>query len=179
MEVGGRLWASYNIAFPLQAFHGGSAKVLHWCCSQESHKKSGIHYHMSLKLDRNQWWLRAKKFLTENYGISVHFSSVHESMVVCYERGSLVSRKWSTSWSKQHRRTVDNESAWSKQWSENETKSRKAICRAGYSDFRAGKWRNPRRRRVKETREKAKAFEFIRSFRNYFWAKVFEIGRNF
>lgn len=61
----------------LKAFHGGSAKVLHWCCSQESHKKSGIHYHMSLKLDRNQRWLRAKKFLTENYGISVHFSSVH------------------------------------------------------------------------------------------------------
>ena len=61
----------------LKAFHGGSAKVLHWCCSQESHKKSGIHYHMSLKLDRNQRWLRAKKFLTENCGISVHISSVH------------------------------------------------------------------------------------------------------
>ena len=32
---------------------------------------------MCIKLDRNQRWLRAKKFLSENYGISVHFSSVH------------------------------------------------------------------------------------------------------
>ena len=61
----------------LKAFDGGSAKVLHWCCSQESHKKSGVHYHMCLKLDRNQRWLRAKNFLHEHYRISVHFSSVH------------------------------------------------------------------------------------------------------
>ncbi len=56
----------------LKAFHCGSAKVLHWCCSQESHKKSGIHYNMCLKLDRNQQWVSAKKYLGSNYGISVH-----------------------------------------------------------------------------------------------------------
>ena len=61
----------------LKAFDGGSAIVLHWCCSQESHKKSGVHFHMCLKLDRNQRWLRAKNFLQEHYCISVHFSSVH------------------------------------------------------------------------------------------------------
>ena len=61
----------------MNAFKSGSASVLHWCCSQESHKKSGVHYHMCLKLDRNQRWLRAKKYLSEKYGISVHFSSVH------------------------------------------------------------------------------------------------------
>ena len=54
-----------------------SASVLHWCCSQELRKKSGVHYHMCLKLDRNKRWLRAKKYLSEKYGISVHFSSVH------------------------------------------------------------------------------------------------------
>ena len=32
---------------------------------------------MCLKLDRNQRWLRAKNYLNEKYGISVHFSSVH------------------------------------------------------------------------------------------------------
>ena len=39
----------------IKAFNSGSAKVaiVHWCCSQESHKKSGVHYHMCLKLDRN------------------------------------------------------------------------------------------------------------------------------
>ena len=61
----------------MNAFKSGSASVLHWCCSQESHKKSGVHYHMCLKLDRNHRWLRAKKYLSEQYGISVHFSSVH------------------------------------------------------------------------------------------------------
>ena len=61
----------------IKSFSMGSAKVLQWCCTQESHKKSGVHYHMCIKLDRNQRWLRAKKFLSENYGISVHFSSVH------------------------------------------------------------------------------------------------------
>ena len=30
----------------VNAFEKGSAKILHWCCSQESHKKSGVHYHI-------------------------------------------------------------------------------------------------------------------------------------
>ena len=61
----------------LKAFYGSSAKALHWCCSPESHKKSGVHYNMCQKLDRNQLLLRAKNFLHEHYRISVHFSSVH------------------------------------------------------------------------------------------------------
>ena len=63
-----------------------SASVLHWCCSRENHKHSGVHYHFAIKLDRNQRWLPSKKFLKEAYGISVHFSSVHKNYYTawCY-----------------------------------------------------------------------------------------------
>ena len=69
----------------IKAFHRGSANVLHWCCSQELHKKSGVHYHMCLKLDRNQQSLRAKNYLNEKYGISVHFSSVHANYYMAWK----------------------------------------------------------------------------------------------
>ena len=59
------------------SFSRGSAAILQWCCSQESHKKSGIHYHMCLKLDRNQRCLPSKKYLAGQHNISVHFSSMH------------------------------------------------------------------------------------------------------
>lgn len=61
----------------VKAFSTRSAVVLHWCCSEEKHKKSGTHFHMCVKLDRVQRWMPAKVFLLENYGISVHFSSKH------------------------------------------------------------------------------------------------------
>lgn len=61
----------------VMSFSGGSSKVVQWCCSQESHKKSGVHYHMCIKLNGNQRWLPSKKFLSDNHGISVHFSSKH------------------------------------------------------------------------------------------------------
>ena len=69
----------------LKAFDGSSSKVLQWYCSQESHKKSGMHYHMWLKLDRNQHWLRAKNFLQQHYRISVHFSSVHANYFTAWK----------------------------------------------------------------------------------------------
>ena len=43
-----------------KSFHKRSAKILQWCCSREYHKKSGVHYHMCLKLSKNQRWLSAK-----------------------------------------------------------------------------------------------------------------------
>lgn len=68
-----------------KSFDRGSATILHWCCSQENHKKSGVHYHMCLKLSKNQRWLGAKKFLAEKYGISVHFSSVHSNYYTAWK----------------------------------------------------------------------------------------------
>ena len=44
----------------IRSFSNGTAKILHWCCCREKHKKSGEHYHLALKLDRNQRWLSSK-----------------------------------------------------------------------------------------------------------------------
>ena len=56
------------------AFSRVSIKVIQWCCSLENHEKSGVHYHMCVKLDKLQRWLPATNFLAQSYGISVHFS---------------------------------------------------------------------------------------------------------
>jgi hypothetical protein len=40
---------------------------------------------MCLKLDRNQRWVSAKKYLGSNYGISVHFSSVHANYYTAWK----------------------------------------------------------------------------------------------
>ncbi|CAH3181351.1 unnamed protein product [Porites lobata] len=53
---------------------------MHWSCCLEEHPKSGgSHFHMALKLDRNQRWLPSKRFLYELCGISVHFSAIHRN----------------------------------------------------------------------------------------------------
>ena len=59
------------------AFSRANTKVIQWCCSLENHEKSGVHYHMCVKLDKLQRWLLAKNFLAQSYGISVHFSDRH------------------------------------------------------------------------------------------------------
>lgn len=61
----------------VNSFSTGTAIVLQWCCSREPHQNSGVHYHMCLKLDRNQRWIASKRLLQDEYGISVHFSNVH------------------------------------------------------------------------------------------------------
>ena len=38
----------------VNSFASGTASLLQWCCSLESHQNSGVHYHMCVKSDRNQ-----------------------------------------------------------------------------------------------------------------------------
>ncbi len=59
------------------SFESGSAKVKHWCCSRESHVDGGQHYHLALKLQRSQRWLHSKRYLEQNFGIAVNYSSIH------------------------------------------------------------------------------------------------------
>ena len=62
------------------SFESGSSNVVkHWCCSQESHANGGQHYHLALKLNRSRRWLHSKRFLEENFGITVNYSSVHHN----------------------------------------------------------------------------------------------------
>ena len=61
----------------LFSFNCTPAKVVQWCCCLERHAVTGIHYHIAIKLNKNQRWLQSKRSLLENFGISVHFSAIH------------------------------------------------------------------------------------------------------
>ena len=61
----------------IASFTQGSARVLQWCCSVENHRDSGKHYHMALKLNKVQRWLPSKRYVSEQFGISVHYSNIH------------------------------------------------------------------------------------------------------
>lgn len=57
----------------------GSCKVIQWCCSLEDHTSGGMHYHMALKLNKVQRWLGSKRYLSETYDITLHYSNVHHN----------------------------------------------------------------------------------------------------
>ena len=61
----------------IASFTQGLARVLQWCCSFENHSDSGKHYHMALKLNKVQRWLPSKRYVSEQFGISVHYSNIH------------------------------------------------------------------------------------------------------
>ena len=63
----------------VQSFADTPAKVLQWYCCLEQHVQSGVHFHMAMKLDKNQRWLPSKRYLLQRCGISVHFSATHEN----------------------------------------------------------------------------------------------------
>ena len=45
----------------ISSFRAPSAHVLHWCCSKELHKSSGIHYHLCLKLNKSSSMATSKE----------------------------------------------------------------------------------------------------------------------
>lgn len=59
----------------VESFSTGTAKVVQWVCCREKHRKGGDHYHLAMKLDRNQRWMMSKRYLQCTYGITVHYSS--------------------------------------------------------------------------------------------------------
>ena len=63
----------------VRSFASVTANIVQWCCCRERHKKSGEHYHLALKLDRNQRWMKSKTFLRQEHGITVHYSSRHHN----------------------------------------------------------------------------------------------------
>ena len=63
----------------LYSFSETPATVRYWSCSRERHQNSGFHYHMAIKLDRNQRWIMCKRSLERRHDILVHFSNVHHN----------------------------------------------------------------------------------------------------
>ena len=59
--------------------------VIQWCCCLENHEDGGKHYHVAIKLERKQRWLKIKRFLLDHFEISVHFSSVHHNYYSAWE----------------------------------------------------------------------------------------------
>ena len=47
--------------------------------------ESHSHYHMALKLEKRTRWLKVRKFLDEEYGIKVNFSSNHNTYYSAYK----------------------------------------------------------------------------------------------
>lgn len=52
----------------------GEGVIEKWVCAKEPHKNGGNHYHMTVKLDRQKRWQRVKTYISETYGVQVHFS---------------------------------------------------------------------------------------------------------
>jgi len=63
----------------VQSFEHIGSKVVQWCCSKESHKDGGIHYHASIKLKKVTRWKGSKKYLKDMHGITVHYSDWHHN----------------------------------------------------------------------------------------------------
>ena len=38
----------------VRSFSQRSETVLQWCCAQENHQRSGVHFHVAIKLNKNQ-----------------------------------------------------------------------------------------------------------------------------
>ena len=53
--------------------------VVQWACCLEQHRNGGYHFHIAVKLQRCKRWLPSKSYLTQQYSISVHFSSSHDN----------------------------------------------------------------------------------------------------
>ena len=63
----------------VESFLTGTAKVVQWVCCREKYRKGGDHYHLAIKLDRNQRWMMSKHYLQRTYGITVHYSNHHHN----------------------------------------------------------------------------------------------------
>ncbi|XP_068676750.1 uncharacterized protein [Montipora foliosa] len=63
----------------VESFSTGTAKVVQWVCCREKHRKGGDHYHLAIKLDRNQRWMMSKRYLQRTCGITVHYSNRHHN----------------------------------------------------------------------------------------------------
>ena len=63
----------------VESFSTGTAEIVQWVCCWEKHRKGRDHYHLGIKLDRNQRWMMSKRYLQSTFGITVHYSSNHHN----------------------------------------------------------------------------------------------------
>ena len=51
--------------------------VIQWVVGEEKHSDGGIHFHMAMKVDRQQRWLCIRDRIRMDHGINVNFSDGH------------------------------------------------------------------------------------------------------
>ena len=61
--------------------------LLRWStiCCQEPHAEGGKHYHMVISFQKPQKWMPVKKYMIQNFGINLHFSSQNLGYVAAYK----------------------------------------------------------------------------------------------
>ena len=59
-------------------------------CSMEEHESTGgYHYHVCIKLNKNERWMPAKQNVSQEHGVSLHLSSAHTN---CYSAWKYTTR---------------------------------------------------------------------------------------
>ena len=48
--------------------------VNQWACCMEQHENGAYHFHMCVLLSKLHWWIKVKKYISDKYGIVLHFS---------------------------------------------------------------------------------------------------------
>lgn len=62
-----------------------TARPVHWVCAREFHADGGIHYHMALKLSKQQRWLVVRNHIEREDTINVNFSDAHTNYYSAYK----------------------------------------------------------------------------------------------
>ena len=57
----------------------------HWSCCMEDHKDGGKHYHMAIKLSAPKRWKGVKNYVSQKYGIALHFPDQSHGYHVAYK----------------------------------------------------------------------------------------------
>ena len=71
----------------MKAFTTTTNSVVQWCCAKESHKRSGVHYHVTIKLKRTKRWLPSKNTYSTNmvyrctFPVCIQIITRHENML--------------------------------------------------------------------------------------------------
>ena len=77
----------------VKSFTTTTNSVVQRCCAKQSHKRSGVHYHMAIKLKETKCWLPSKKYLIDKWYIGALFLCAFKllhGMEICILYGSLV-----------------------------------------------------------------------------------------
>jgi len=60
------------------------ATPIQWVCSREPHQNGGVHYHLAVKLNKQNRWLKVRNFLSKEHGININFTAEHSNYYTAF-----------------------------------------------------------------------------------------------